>query len=216
MVGLAKRFGVAIHLCAAAVLLFATAARASTTRPDTCLALAIPQPQEPVLTNAQAIAAVHQPLSYVRQPARRSAQCQWNGRRLPPARATPYRQYQVQLWLSVHAPFRSVSAAKHDYGAMVDAFGQPTRAPGVGSEAAFIPGQDEVTAQLLVRGGRDVFEVSLNSPLDQRQQRAQLTVIARDVLSRLARAGGSARMMPPAGARSSVLRGRPGPTAGPG
>jgi hypothetical protein len=138
-----------------------------------------------VLTRAQAVAALHQSVTYVRGRVGAAASCQWNGRRLPAARITPYRRYTVQLWLSVRAPFRSVSAAKAAYGLVVDAFGIASRAHGIGSEAAFIHGQDQITSQLLVRAGVYVFEVSLDSPRTQARQRADLRAVADDVLVRL-------------------------------
>ena len=151
-----------------------------------CLATALPTPAVAILTDRQAISALHQHVTFAGETGGSSTpECQWNGNPLPPNQVGPYSHYQVQLWLNLHAEFVSGSAARRYYEPLTTAFGTPTRVPDLGTAAVFVPGQDEVTAQLLVLAGRYVFYVSLNSSLPQAAQQADLITVADTVLSRL-------------------------------
>jgi hypothetical protein len=151
-----------------------------------CLGSALPKPAVPVLTDRQAISALHEQVTFAGETGgSRAPACQWNGNPLPPNQVGPYSHYQVQLWLGLHAPFASSSAARSYYEPMTTVFGTPTAAPDVGTAAVFRPGQDEVTAQLLVLARQYVFELSLNSSLPQAAQQADLITVADTVLTRL-------------------------------
>jgi hypothetical protein len=151
-----------------------------------CLAAALPRPTVAILTDRQAISALHQQVTFAGETGGSSTpECQWNGNPLPPNQVGPYSHYRVQLWLNLHAPFVSDSAARSYYEPLTTAFGTPTRVPDLGTAAVFVPGQDEVTTQLLVLAGRYVFYVSLNSSLPQAAQQADLITVAGTVLTRL-------------------------------
>ncbi len=154
-----------------------------------CIWSALPKPAVPILTDRQAVSALHQQVTFAGETGgSRTPACQWNGKPLPPNRVGPYSHYQVQLWVTLHGPFVSSAEARGYYEPLTTAFGKPKPAPGVGTAAVFIPGQDEVTAQLLVLAKRYVFELSLNSSLPQAAQQADLITVADTVLTRLGQA----------------------------
>jgi CHAP domain len=164
----------------------ATGPVAKTSAATKCLGSTLPTPSRPILTDAQAIAALHQSVTFAGESGRsRTPTCQWNGSPLPASQVGPYSHYQVQLWLNLHGPFATRSAARSYYEPMTTVFGQPTPAPGVGTAAVFRPGQDEVTAQLLVLAGKYVFGLSLNSSLPQAAQQSDLIAVADTILARL-------------------------------
>jgi hypothetical protein len=106
-----------------------------------CLGSALPKPAVAVLTDRQAISALHQHVTFAGETGGSSTpECQWNGNPLPPNQVGPYSQYQVQLWLNLHAPFVSGSAARSYYEPLTTAFGTPTRVPDLGTAAVFVPG----------------------------------------------------------------------------
>lgn len=151
-----------------------------------CVGSTLPHPRAPILTDAQAISALQQQVTFAGETgSSRRPTCQWNGSPLPPSQVGPYSHYQVQLWLTLHGPFTTRSAARGYYEPLTTALGTPTKAPGVGTAAVFLPGQDEVTAQLLVLAGPYVFGLSLNSSLPQAAQQADLITVAETVLARL-------------------------------
>jgi hypothetical protein len=150
-----------------------------------CVGSGLPRPTVAILTDQQATADLHQAVTLAQHSGGATPGCVWDGNAVPPGQRTPYHNYQVQLYLGVLGPYGSVAAAHSVFASRSDAFGTPTPAPGIGSEAAFAPGQDEITSQLVVRGGDYVFTVSLNSALSQSTQRADLTAVADDILVRL-------------------------------
>jgi hypothetical protein len=151
-----------------------------------CIDAGWPRPTLPVLTTVQAVGALHVSVRFAGVSSSGGAQtCQWRGATLPPPRITPYRRFTVQLWLSMQKPYASDDAAHAAYAQQASAFGTPTKVAGLGDAAVYIPGQDEVTASLLVLAGREVFELSLNSPQLVSGQQAELYTAAEVVLDRL-------------------------------
>jgi hypothetical protein len=151
-----------------------------------CLMPHLAQPSVPVLSAAQASAELGQKVTFAAAtgPADHVV-CQWDGPRLPKKEVRPYRQYTVELWLGVQGPFPNNADAAASFTPLSRAFGAPTAVAGVGSAAAFLPGQDEITGQLLVLSGVYVFTVSLNSPAPLVTQQRQLVAVARSVLGHL-------------------------------
>ncbi len=181
-----------VALAALLIVTTGAAGRARTQSSASCFGTRVPNPETPLLTDRQVIVALHQPVVLGTHSAGASPTCEWHGKALE--HAGPYRPYSVQLWFVLHGPFRSAADAHAHFERAATAFGRPTRAPGLGSEAAFVPGQDEVSAQLVVRAGTLVFTLSLNSSQSQAAQRADLATAATELLSRL---GDGARTVSP-------------------
>lgn len=145
-----------------------------------------PRPAAEVLTAAQVTEALHVAARFHGESGSSGNEtCSFTGSLPSPPRITPQRRLKVQLWLGMQDPFGSDSAAQSAFSQQVSAFGAPTQVPNLGDAAAYIPGQDEVTAQLLVRSGRYLFTLSIDSPEAVSGQQAELYTAAETVLGRL-------------------------------
>jgi uncharacterized protein YecT (DUF1311 family) len=156
-----------------------------------CVAASLPPATEPVLSAAQVSDAIGQAM--VAGDAVPGAiatgtgqvRCTWHSPVIRPILVIGV-LYTVQLTLSVQVD-PSLSGAEAVYRQDITGFGPHayTSAPGLGSAAAFLPGQDAVSEFLFVRAGRTVITLSLFTPARQDRVMQQLRVLAAAVLARL-------------------------------
>lgn len=143
--------------------------------------------QVPVLTAAQVSADVRQPVTLLSSTPGPVVSCSWVGAKEPPDKRDVYRPYTVQVWFGLQfltTTAEAQAAAKQD-----EAVAGPPRPVGglAGATAVVMPGQDEVTRQLVAyTRGDEVFSIELGSPAKSATQTAYLVAIAHQVLQRLA------------------------------
>jgi hypothetical protein len=146
---------------------------------------------DPVLKTSQAIGDLGQ-VNFAGETVEQGGfTCRWDGKLLPSGQAGPYRQYDIVMWLGLRG-FPNHGSAFAAYSSDQKAFGAPVAVPGLGQAASFLPGQDEVTSQLVVLSSNDLFMVSVGADSSVASQHAQLLAVAEQVLQRLSLAAMSA------------------------
>lgn len=145
-----------------------------------------PKPVLPVLTTVEVTVDLHQSVIFGGGSGPvTNYSCVWDGKKLPKPANPESPQYSVQLFLQLYYSSSSSAAIKL-YTQISTGLGTPTPVSGVGNRAAFLPGQDIVTEQLVVRAGAYVFIDQLSSSEAHALQKAQLTTVAHQVVARLA------------------------------
>lgn len=140
-----------------------------------------------VLTTAQVSADVHQNMTFRGGSGPVTGySCAWDGKKVP----KPYPEspgYAPIFWLLLYySPSEAAAVKLYNEITSPSGFGPGAPVAGIGNSAAFLGGQDIVTAQLVVRTGAYVFMDQLNSNKASATQDAQLATAARQVVKRLA------------------------------
>lgn len=151
-----------------------------------CIWAKAPEHVTPVLTTAQASVDLGQTVKYAGATGPLSNySCTWEGKPLPKVANPESPKYTVQLWVDLYWS-ASPTAANKLYHQMLTSWGTSTAVHGLGTAAAYIPGQDIVTAQIVVLSGPTVFWVELSTKEALATQRHQLLTVAHQVVTRLA------------------------------
>ena len=151
-----------------------------------CLWAKAPQRTDPILTTAEAIADLHQTVKFGGTSGTVSNfNCTWEGKALPKVTSPEAPHYKIELWVNLYYSANKAAAEKL-YNEIETGFGKPTPAHGIGNAAAYVPGQDIVTTQIIVISGANVFLVELNSTQAHSTQDHELATVAKQVVIRLA------------------------------
>lgn len=151
-----------------------------------CLWAKAPQPQDPILTTTRATADLGQTVKFggTSGPVSNFS-CTWEGKPLPKSANPEAARYTVQLWVDLYYSATKAAATKL-YNQIRTGFGGGTMVHGIGTAAAYMPGQDVVTTQMIVQAGSNVFLVALGTKEAHSVQDRQLQTVGRQVVSRLA------------------------------
>jgi hypothetical protein len=151
-----------------------------------CLWAKAPQHVDPILTTTQVTADLGQTVKFggTAGPVSNFS-CTWEGKPLPKVPNPEAPKYTVQLTVNFYYSATKAAATKL-YNEIRTGFGASTAVHGIGNAAAYMPGQDVVTTQMIVLEGTYVFVVELGTTEAHSVQDRQLQTVGRQVVSRLA------------------------------